>query len=81
MMLNRFIKSLTVTVSCVLAVGFLLLLVDEGSITGKFAAVADAPITASTTSVNVWVFVILIFFIIVAGLIVFFKKKDFFLKK
>jgi|GEM_PF-7010276 len=81
MALNKFIKSLTVTISCILAAGFLLLLVDEGTITGKFAAVTGSSIVAPTTGVNIWLFTVFIFFIIVIGLIVFLKKKEIFLKK
>jgi len=43
---NKFLKPLTVTVACVVAIGFLLLLVDEGTITGKITAGTGTASTA-----------------------------------
>lgn len=84
MVLKSLLKPLTITVACILAAGFLLLLVDESTITGKVTAVTSAS-TVDTGllggGVNSWVFSVFVFLIIVLAIILYFKKEHIFLKK
>ena len=80
MKINKFIKPLMVTVAAVMTVGFLLLLVDESTITGKVTANSGGAV-ASSFGINLSIFLVFVFVIIAFLGIIIFKKDKFFLKK
>lgn len=70
-----------VTLGCILAISFLLLLVDKGTITGKFISVTqNSVVNGSITDASLWPLGFFIFIIIVFVTLVSLNKKKF-LKK
>ena len=84
MVLKNLLKPLTITLVCILAVSFLLLLVDETTITGKVTAVTGTS-TADTMllsgGANSWVFSVFVFLIVIFAIIIYLEKSHLFLKK
>ena len=84
MVMKNLLKPLTITIACILAVSFLLLLVDDNTITGKVTAVtSDSTLDTGLLggSANSWVFSVFVFLIVILIIVIYLEKEHIFLKK